>query len=229
MEKAEPPMPSNQQTLPVRAVIFDMGGVLAPDADYSPIFRRQSVIVDRASLKTLKKSQWNLARVTPAYPLEQYWQPILEALGLPAEEWSQIDQEVRDLFVPWWQMFALVDKLRSAGLRVGIISNHICAWFDHWFSRFGLDALFNEPELVVVSSRLGLAKPDRPVFERYCELTGLAASECIFIDNQINNVEAARGAGWAAVHFQHRDKEGQLIETPDALLEKLRAHGIEIP
>merc|ERR1740123_2158950 len=164
-------MPPNQDTLPVRAVIFDMGGVLGPDADYSPIFRRQPVPLDRATLKTLKKSQWTLACVTPAYPMEQFWQPILEALCIPAEDWSQIDQEVRDLFVPWWQMFALVDKLRSAGLRVGIISNHICAWFDHWFSRFGLDALFNEPELVAVSSRLGLAKPDRQVFERYCELT----------------------------------------------------------
>jgi len=222
-------MPPKQGKSPIRAVIFDMGGVLAPDADYSPVFQRQSVIVDRESLKTLKKTQWNLARVTPAYPMEQFWQPILEALSIPAEEWSKIDREVRDLFVPWWHMFALVDKLRSAGYRVGIISNHICAWFDHWFARFGLDALFNEPELVAVSSRLGIAKPDAKVFEQYCALTGLDASECVFVDNQIENVEAARGAGWTAVQFHHRDKEGQLIETPDALLEKLRAQGIDIP
>merc|ERR1712048_247569 len=184
---------------------------------------------DKKKFKELYKKSWNKARVTPHYPMDQYWKPILEGMGLPTEDWQLVEKQLVSQFKPWWQMFGVVERVSQAGYRVGIISNHICAWFDHWFERFGLSKLFEEPELVVISSRLQMAKPDKQVFVKYCASTGLEAAECVFVDNTQENVDAAVAAGWKGVFFAHKDKDGQVVEQPEALIEKLRACGVAIP
>merc|ERR1719240_491586 len=117
----------------------------------------------------------------------------------------------------------VIDKLRRAGLRVAIISNHICAWFDYWFARYGLAELFEEPNLVVVSSRARSAKPDKEVFEYFCKESGLKPSDCVFVDDKQANVEAAEALGFQGIVFRHISKKGELKDTAEDLLEKLRA------
>jgi putative hydrolase of the HAD superfamily len=46
------------------------------------------------------------------------------------------------------------------------------------------------------------AKPDPRAFAIACRELGVAPSECLFIDDHLTNTEAAREAGWRAIHFQ---------------------------
>merc|ERR1712061_153427 len=125
-------------------------------------------------------------------------------------------------FTPWPEIFAVVRQVRDAGFRVGIISNHITAWFDDWFTTCKLGDIFNEPELVAVSARMCIAKPDPAIFTKYCEQNSLQPSECVFVDNTEENVEVARSLGWQGIHFEHRNKKGDIVEPVEALVDKLK-------
>eukprot|EP00927_Polykrikos_kofoidii_P034521 TRINITY_DN2927_c0_g2_i1.p1 TRINITY_DN2927_c0_g2~~TRINITY_DN2927_c0_g2_i1.p1 ORF type:complete len:224 (-),score=51.85 TRINITY_DN2927_c0_g2_i1:144-815(-) len=221
--------PTTTQVLP-RAVVFDMGGVLANATNYSPLFDRLAKDVDKKFIREVVKESWNQGKVIPGFSAEDYWRPIMDAAGVPAEEEDirALDEQVKEGFLVFWQVLAVVDRVKKAGLRVGIISNHMCGWFDHWFARFSLSDLFTEPELVLVSSRLRSAKPEAAPFQRFCEISGLEAKDCVFIDDKEANVQTAKELGWNALVFQHEEKDGQLKDSAELLVEQLRTHGVPI-
>ncbi|PTR31651.1 HAD superfamily hydrolase (TIGR01509 family) [Rhodococcus sp. OK519] len=55
-------------------------------------------------------------------------------------------------------------------------------------------------DVVVVSGDVGMAKPDRRIYELTAERLGLAPGECIFVDDLIANVRGAVAAGMVGVH-----------------------------
>lgn len=64
---------------------------------------------------------------------------------------------------------------------------------------------FFKPENIIVSGDIGLLKPHRSIFEYLLVTHNLDAQECIFIDDQIENVEAARACGITAIHLRNGD------------------------
>jgi 2-haloacid dehalogenase len=48
---------------------------------------------------------------------------------------------------------------------------------------------------------VGLLKPDPRIFALLCDRAGVAAADCVFIDDSPNNVAGARAAGMDAIHF----------------------------
>ena len=65
-------------------------------------------------------------------------------------------------------------------------------------ARFGVLELFDD---VVVSGRVGVAKPDPEVFEILAERAGIALDRLVFVDDKQDNVDAAAALGMDAVLF----------------------------
>jgi putative hydrolase of the HAD superfamily len=57
-------------------------------------------------------------------------------------------------------------------------------------------------DAVVSSARVGVAKPDRRIYEIAAELAGVAPERCLFVDDRLANVTAAVGLGMTGVHFR---------------------------
>ncbi|MFC8370146.1 MULTISPECIES: HAD family hydrolase [unclassified Streptomyces] len=55
---------------------------------------------------------------------------------------------------------------------------------------------------VVSSARVGVAKPDRAIYEIAAERAGAAAHRCLFVDDRLENVEAAIALGMTGVHYR---------------------------
>ncbi|HEY8979764.1 MAG TPA: HAD-IA family hydrolase [Streptomyces sp.] len=55
---------------------------------------------------------------------------------------------------------------------------------------------------VVSSARIGLAKPDPRIYHLAVQLAGVPAERCLFVDDTLENVEAARALGMSVVHFR---------------------------
>ncbi|MGW1188838.1 HAD family hydrolase [Streptomyces sp. NPDC002559] len=55
---------------------------------------------------------------------------------------------------------------------------------------------------VVSSARVEVAKPDRRIYEIAAERAGVAADRCLFVDDRLENVEAAVGLGMTGVHYR---------------------------
>mmetsp|Transcript_17425 Transcript_17425/g.49483 ORF Transcript_17425/g.49483 Transcript_17425/m.49483 type:complete len:222 (+) Transcript_17425:65-730(+) len=210
-----------------KAVVFDMGGVLAPDCDYGELLGGLDGAAAAAARQMISR-QWAAARCVPDFPMEDFFRPVLAAAGVPGDDWARIDASVKARFVPFWQVLGVVDRVRRAGYRVGIISNHLCSHFDSWMARYGLGDLFPEPDLVVVSSRARCAKPDPGIYRHFCERSGLSPQDCVFVDNKQANVDAAVALGWRAFRFHHVSKDGRMKDHVDVLVGGLLTSGVAI-
>ncbi|MNY59541.1 D-glucose-1-phosphatase [compost metagenome] len=54
---------------------------------------------------------------------------------------------------------------------------------------------------IVVSGEEGFIKPDEKLYKILLQKYNLLATECIFIDDNIENVKASVKLGFAAIHF----------------------------
>ncbi|MGW1194804.1 HAD family hydrolase [Streptomyces sp. NPDC002536] len=55
---------------------------------------------------------------------------------------------------------------------------------------------------VVSSARAGVAKPDREIYEIAARRAGTAVGRCLFVDDRLENVEAAGALGMTGVHYR---------------------------
>ncbi|MFF4602800.1 HAD family hydrolase [Streptomyces sp. NPDC001339] len=55
---------------------------------------------------------------------------------------------------------------------------------------------------VVSSARVGVAKPDRKIYEVAACRAGTAFSRCLFVDDRLENVKAANTLGMTGVHYR---------------------------
>jgi putative hydrolase of the HAD superfamily len=67
---------------------------------------------------------------------------------------------------------------------------------------FEQEILATLPEQMFLSYREGIMKPDPRLWEIFFERTRLAAETCLFIDDMLENCEAARSIGVHAIHFK---------------------------
>jgi len=97
-------------------------------------------------------------------------------------------------------MLDLMRELRDAGHRMAILTNNVREWEPLWRAKLPVDDIF---ELVVDSAWVGMRKPDPAIYELTVgRLGGVEIGECLFVDDNDVNVEAARDLGMAAVHFR---------------------------
>jgi epoxide hydrolase-like predicted phosphatase len=189
-------------TYVVRAVLFDIGGVLETETAMPVHLYEAFDGRDPEDLLTigLRSEEW----IRTALRTE---------VGLPERV---VEQYMTDLW-DWYcgsldeRMLGWAESLRDR-YRVAILSNSADGARREEESRYGFSTVF---EPIIYSHEVGLAKPDARIYALTCELLGCAPEEVVFIDNLIENVEAAAAYGMRAVH--HVETE-LTIATVEALL-----------
>lgn len=87
---------------------------------------------------------------------------------------------------------------------------HHCYILSNWdaYSMNYLKALypkfFNLFNRVIISGEIGLIKPDPDIYRHFLKETGLQPHECIFIDDQHDNVDAAKMVGFHAIRYSKK-------------------------
>ncbi|MFE5591392.1 HAD family hydrolase [Streptomyces sp. NPDC056549] len=61
-------------------------------------------------------------------------------------------------------------------------------------------------DTVINTARIGVAKPDCRVFEAAAHSVGADLRRCLFIDDTLGHVTAARETGLTGLHYQHIDQ-----------------------
>lgn len=108
---------------------------------------------------------------------------------------------------PCGPMYAAVQALRAAGLRICMLSN---SWGSDGYPREVFADMYHA---VVISAEVGMRKPEERIFRHAADLLGLAPSECVFIDDMEANVRAAEAIGMCGVlHSQPEVTVARLAE-----------------
>jgi HAD superfamily hydrolase (TIGR01509 family) len=102
---------------------------------------------------------------------------------------------------PFADALAALARVRALGLRIGAISNAPPS-LRAVLVRTGTAALF---DAVVLSSDVGVLKPDDAIYRAALERTGASAERSAFVDDLPANVDAARRNGFALALVVDRD------------------------
>jgi HAD superfamily hydrolase (TIGR01509 family) len=103
-------------------------------------------------------------------------------------------------------MLGLVARVKQAGLRTAVLSN---SWGNEYPMQ-GWDELF---DAVVISGEVGMRKPEPRIFRHVLGLIGLAASDCVFVDDLAHNVTAAVELGFVGVVHRSYDETAAELEA----------------
>jgi epoxide hydrolase-like predicted phosphatase len=114
-----------------------------------------------------------------------------------------------------WMVVHKIRELKDRGLRLGLLTNNVKEFGEHWRTMFPLEELFEE---VVDSSHVGVRKPEREIYALTCSRNQIEPTEAVFVDDNALNVAAARDFGMEAVHF--REDPWVAIAELDAILER---------
>ncbi len=91
-------------------------------------------------------------------------------------------------------MVEAVRRARAGGIRTALVSN---SWGVHRYPHDLFEELFDG---VVISGEEGTRKPARRMYELGAERAGLAAEQCVFVDDLPFNLTPAEELGMATVH-----------------------------
>ena len=226
------PGPQSARPGLVDAVVFDYGGVLtSPVRDSIGSWLERDGIDPASFSRTLRA--W-LARSapegTPIHRLETGELGVLEFDRLLAGELRSTTGRpvptsglVRGLFAdlrPDLAMFGLAEAIKRCGLRVGLLSN---SWGNS-YPRERIDSLFNP---VVISSEVGMRKPNADIFRYTLDLLGASAGRVVFIDDAEPNTEGARRLGLRTI--LHQDSATTRRALTELVPELAGDHGLREP
>ncbi len=139
-----------------------------------------------------------------------YWRERTRQVGeLVGEDWTQMSDFVRAARgaepgpILRAQALAAIESVREAGGKLAILSNELDLFYGADF-RDKL-AFLSHFDAIIDATHTGILKPDPRAYAQCCEALGLAAGDCVFVDDQMRNVVGAREAGMVAVHFDVAD------------------------
>lgn len=123
---------------------------------------------------------------------------IAARTGLSEPEVRRVVEAVPAELQPMPDTVALLRRLHAQGRRLHYLSNMPAPYAEHLERTYDFLGCF---ESGVVSARVRQIKPEPGIFDAASRIFGAAPSELLFIDDVPVNVQAARAAGWQALHF----------------------------
>ena len=181
----------------VRAIVFDIGGVLL-DWDPSRVYRDRldPAALDRF-LSEICTPEWN-ATLDAGRPLDEACGELAARFPDHAQlihAWKRQDEMIAGEIAGTAE---IVDRLKAAGVPLYLLSNMPADVFAARRARYQVLQRFDG---AVVSGEEGVLKPSPEIFAILRDRYSLVPHETLFVDDQPANVAGARAAGFLAHRF----------------------------
>jgi putative hydrolase of the HAD superfamily len=186
----------------ITTVIFDFGYVLSlppQPSDYQSLAE-----LGEMDGKTFEEVYWGQRADYDRGAIDgpTYWRRIAVTAGKQLTR-TQIDSLIAYDIAIWMRanpvMMEWVRALKRGGVKIAVLSNmpiEISRYMRQhapWFSDF---------DYVCFSAEVQLAKPEAAIFHACLKTVHSKPEECLFIDDRVENVEAAQALGMQALRFQ---------------------------
>jgi len=199
---------------PVRAVIFDLGGVVI-DSPLHAIARYEREIgipagvINRVVVDTGTQGAWSRLERGELSMLDFHrdFEAELHAAGHAISAATMMARIAE--CGPRPAMLEAIRRIRASGLKAGALTNN---WADE--EREPTHELLHLFDAFIESSKVGLRKPDPRIYALACEALGVEPREAVFLDDIGRNLKAARALGMRTIK----------VDAPEPALEELRRH-----
>ena len=195
------------------AVLWDIGGVLVRTENWEPRRRLDQMLnLPNGKLYELVfESEMSRMATFGEATNDDLWRWVGEHLNLSIDElifvrdefWSgdQVDTE-------------LIHFIRSQKnvAKMGLVSNGWSSTRRYLAEVWHIDDIFDD---IIISAEVGLAKPDRRIYQLALDRLDIEAGDTIFIDDFRDNIQGAHEVGIRGIHFI--DPESTMKELKDYL------------
>lgn len=188
----------------IKAVIFDWGGVIAPNPGGGWI-GVLAHILDMTIEDLLP--HWRAAGYSDlsrgTIDETEFFRLLEISLGraLP-DDVSRIWVDGCG-FEPWPEMLVFIQKLKDDHFKVGLLSNTVKPMSTVAIQK----GIYEGFEPLILSDVVGSAKPELPIFQRVLDELQLPADECVYVDDLPKNLESAKELGMVTVLASDDPKE----------------------
>lgn len=183
----------------IKNIIFDFGGVLLdwnPRYLYRPYFRNDAKM--ESFLADICTYEWNMALdagrpfAEAVAELQKKYPQYAEAIGLYDTSWPEM------LKCEFPESICLLKELKDRGYGIYGLTNWSAEKIKVAYARYDFFSMFDG---IVVSGEEKVVKPDPRIYRILLERYALRPDECVFIDDNEANVDAASALGIHAVRF----------------------------
>lgn len=189
----------------IKNIVFDLGGVLI---DWNPRYVYRTIFDSEAEvesfLSTVTKMEWNIQ--------QDAGRSLEEATTFLVQEHPQWKAEIEAYYGRWEEMLGgpikgTVEILQhftdSDKYKVYALTNWSAETFPIAQSRYKFLSWF---EGIVVSGTEKCIKPDPKIYEILFRRFKLDPTECIFIDDNADNIKGSESLGMAAIRFENPEQ-----------------------
>jgi putative hydrolase of the HAD superfamily len=196
----------------VEAVLFDYGGVLTDGGRLSSTPRAVAQFFeldpDQVSIDDLHDS-FGRGDISSEKFIAELNSRYGHNRSITAEDYVSINN---DIYQPLASIHDLAAKLRSHGIKTGILSNVNGLIADRLMAERGYDNFYPN----ILSHQVGARKPEPEIYAIALDKLGIPTERVLYIDDNPKNLEPARTLGMLTMHAS---SESQLLKAIPALFE----------
>lgn len=195
----------------IRNIIFDLGNVLLswrPDQFFlKENYPEQKIkvllndIINSDTWKQLDNGDITISEAIDIITLKS---------TLKRDEIALVFSNCIEILYPIKNNVRLLPLLKKRGYQLYYLSNFPAELFKEVL---GLYDFFKYFDGGVISSHVLLSKPDFRIYQTLLDKYGLKTEESLFIDDLINNVNAAKALSIKAIHLEKSEKLTEEIEN----------------
>ena len=194
-----------------RGLILDFGGVVTRtlfethDDTERALGLAPGTLTWRGPFDPAGDAPWRAMQAGQMSERDYWLLRTLEVGRLLGERWEQMETLVQRARgaepdrVVRPETAALMHEAKAAGVRLAILSNEL----DLFYGRALRERLsvLRLVDVIVDASHTHILKPDARAYTMCLEQLGLAAADCVFVDDQARNIDGARALGLRCVSF----------------------------
>jgi 2-haloacid dehalogenase len=185
----------------INTIIFDFGGVLI---DWNPRHMYRDEFEENSEmeyfLSKICTDDWNLQ--------QDKGRSLTEGTRILQDEFPEHHMKIQLFYDQWEKMIkgdisenvTVLKKLKEKYKLYGL-TNWSAETFPIVFKRYSFFELFDG---IVISGQEKLIKPDKKIFELLLNRYQLEAKSSLFIDDNLNNIQAAKEMGFVTIHVQEK-------------------------
>ncbi len=208
----------------ISAIIFDLNGTVLSDEDeYGEAFANV--------LKGVGVKVESIYPHTRGIGVEENWSLFVKKYKLKTDKTiEELSQETQNEYYKLIPRITLkngfedfVNGIRESGIKTALATSNSWPAVEKLFDRFDIAKYF---DCVTTAEEVVQKKPDPQIFVLAAEKLGIAAENCLVIEDSVAGVEAAHAAGMKAVvivhspdpeHARKKKKSDLVIEDFDDL------------
>lgn len=191
----------------IKAIIFDWGGVCCSEGEpFASKALQKKISLSPEQIAEKVRNIYN-GYYIGKYTSDSFWREIISFFDLkesPEINTRALSDAYLDSYFIYPDIMDIILNLRKK-YKLGLLSNLTPEMRDKIKEKHDLEKYF-DTEVFSCDTDVAAMKPDQKPYKIISKRLGVPIEQCLFIDNSLKNIEAAKALGMKAILFLNKEE-----------------------